>query len=81
MRVMFDHWQQGLTLARIGETNVFAGVKRFGWGDAMRWQYEVDGKRMQVGSGQLELYTTPPEAKEKPGVPKGKVMQMPKHTS
>ncbi len=83
VRVMFDHLQpqQGLLLTRVGTSNVFAGVKHFGWGDAMRWQYDVDGKRMQVGTGQLEIYTTPPEAKEKPGVPKGKVTQMPKHTS
>ena len=80
-RVMFDHLQQGLPLARIGASNVFAGVKHFGWGDAVRWQYEVDGKRWQVGNGQLELYTTPPEAKEKPGAPKGKLIQMPKWTS
>ncbi len=83
VRVMFDHLQpqNGLLLTRIGTSNVFAGVRHFGWGDATRWQYDVDGKRMQVGSGQLEIYTTPPEAKEKAGVPKGKVIQMPKHTS
>ena len=81
VNVMFDNLQVGLPLTRIGTSNVFAGVKHFGWGDAMRWQYEVDGKRMQVGTGQLEIYTTPPEAKEKLGVPKGKVTQMPKHTS
>jgi hypothetical protein len=58
VRVMFAQWQQGLPLVRIGETHVFAGVKHFGWGDAMRWQYEVDGKRIQAGNGQLEVYTT-----------------------
>ena len=81
VRVMFDNLQAGLPLMRIGTSNVFAGVKHFGWGDAMRWQYEMDGKRVQVGTGQLEIYTTPPEAKEKPGVPKGKLIQMAKHTS
>jgi enterochelin esterase family protein len=79
--VVSDQTQFRLPLARVGTSHVFAGVKHFGWGDAVRWQYDVDGRRLTAGNGQLELYTTPPEAKEKPGVPKGKVLQMPKHTS
>ena len=81
VRVMFDHLQVGLPLTRVGTSNIFAGVKHFGWGDGVRWQYELDGKRLAVGNGQLELYTTPPETKEKPSVPKGKLMQMPKWES
>jgi enterochelin esterase-like enzyme len=72
-------------LGRIGATNVYAGVKHFNWGDAVRWHYEVTDAtgthRLQAGNGQLEVYTVPPELKEQPGVPKGKLIQMPKWTS
>jgi enterochelin esterase family protein len=80
-RVVSDGTQFVLPLTRVGTTNVYAGVRHFGWGDAVRWQFEVDGKRLQVGNGQLEVYTTPPEAKEQRGVPKGKLIQMPKWES
>ncbi|MBI1766702.1 MAG: esterase family protein [Acidobacteria bacterium] len=72
-------------LTRVGTTNVYAGVKHFNWGDAALWQYELTDAtgthRVRAGTGQLETYTTPPEMKEQPGVPKGKLIQMPKWTS
>lgn len=74
-----------LKLTRIGTTNVYAGVKHFNWGDAALWQYELTDAagihRVRVGNGQLETYAMPPEMKEQPGVPKGKLIQMPKWTS
>lgn len=72
-------------LTRVGATNVYAGVKHFNWGDAALWQYELTdatgARRVRAGNGQLETYTIPPEMKEQPGVPKGKLIQMPKWTS
>jgi enterochelin esterase family protein len=66
-------------LNRIGSTNVYAGVAEFSWGAAFKWQYEIGDRK--IGGGNLEVYTTPPEAKEQPGVPEGKLIQQPKWTS
>jgi len=80
-RVVADDGKFTLALRRVGATDVYAGVKYFNWGDATRWHYEIGDRRAQAGTGQLEVYTTPLEAKEQPGVPKGKLIQMPKWTS
>ena len=80
-RVVSDESQFSLPLTRVGETNVYAGVKHFGWGNAIRWQYDIDGRRLQSGNGQLEVYTVHPDSQEQPGVPKGKLTQMPKWSS
>jgi enterochelin esterase-like enzyme len=80
-KVVSDDGKFSLALRRVGNTNVYAGVKYFNWGDAARWHYEIGDRRAQAGNGQLEVYTIPPEAKEQPSVPKGKLIQMPKWTS
>src|SRR5262249_47988555 len=68
-----------LPLNRIGSTNVYAGVVEFAWGAAYKWQYDVGGQK--IGGGNLEVYTTPPEARKQPGAPEGKLIQQPKWTS
>src|SRR5215510_7843802 len=70
-----------LPLNRIGNTNVFAAVAEFPWGTAFRWQFEIGEQKLVVGRGELEVYTVPPDAKERPGVPKGKLIQQSKWTS
>ena len=80
-RIVSDQTQFAFPLTRVGATNVYAGVRHFGWGNAFRWQYDVDGRRLQAGNGQLEVYTTHPDSVEQPGVPKGRLTQMPKWTS
>ena len=61
-----------LSLARIGETPIFAGLFRLAHGSAFRWSYESDGK--QVGrKGQVEVYTDQPELALKSGLPRGKL--------
>jgi enterochelin esterase-like enzyme len=70
-----------LPLTRIGNTDVYAAVAELPWGAAMRWQYEIGEQKLTAGNGQLEVYTTPPEGKKQPGVPEGKLTQMPKWTS
>jgi len=68
-----------LPLQRVGETNVYAASVALPEGTAMHWVFDVGGK--QMGGGNLEAYTTPPEAKEQPGIPKGQVIQQPKWKS
>ena len=68
-----------LPLNRIGSTNVYAGVAEFSWGAAFKWQYEIGDQK--IGGGNLEVYTTPSEARKQPGVPEGKLIQQPKWTS
>lgn len=80
-KVVSDDGQLSFNLTRVGTTNVYAAVKHFNWGDAYRWHYEIDGRKLMAGNGQLEVYTTHPDSKEQPGVPKGKLIQMPKWTS
>ena len=78
-RVISSDSKLQLSLTRIGSTNVYAGVAEFKWGEAYKWQYEVGGQK--IGGGNLEVYTTPQEAKEQPGVPKGKLIENQKWTS
>lgn len=78
-RVVSDDGKFNHVLTRIGETNVYAAAVTLPWGAAMRWAYEVDGKKM--GGGNLEVYTVHPDSVEKPDVPRGKLTQMPKWES
>lgn len=68
-----------LPMTRIGNTGVFAAVAYLPWGTGMKWQYDVSGE--MIGGGNLEVYSTPPEARKQPGVPEGKLAQMPKWSS
>ena len=68
-----------LSLTRVGSTNVYAGVAEFSWGVGFKWQYEIGDQK--IGGGNLEVYTTPPEARKRPGTPEGKLIQQPKWTS
>ena len=78
-RVASDNGGFNLTLNRIGTTNVFAATTTLSHGTAFTWHYEAGDRRL--GGGQLEVYTTPSEARERPGVPKGTLKQMPKWES
>lgn len=70
-----------LPLIRIGSTDVYAVVAELKEGAAMRWQFEIGDQKLMAGNGQLEVYTAPPESKKQPGVPEGKLIQMPKWES
>src|SRR5262245_44236276 len=69
-----------LPLNRIGNTNVYAAVAELTWGTAFRWHFEIGEQKLTVGRGELEVYTVPPEAREQPGAPKGKLIQQQKWT-
>ena len=64
-----------LPLVRLGGTDVYAAVAELTDGTAMRWAYEVEGKRF--GGGNLEVYWTGPDSIEHAGVPKGKLTGQP----
>lgn len=68
-----------LPMKKLGTTNVYAAAAYLPSGTAIPWQYEADGKRW--GGGQVEVWAAHRDSIEQPGVPKGKLTQMPKWTS
>ncbi len=67
--VTSDH--RTIPLVRIGDSPIFAGTLPLANGSGFRWTYVVDGGKHRNGT--VEAYNDPPELKEQPGVPKGKV--------
>jgi enterochelin esterase-like enzyme len=78
-RVVSEDGKFVLPLARVGTTDLYAAATTLPDGAAMRWTYEVGEQKL--GGGQLEVYKTPADSREQPGVPKGKVVQMPEWKS
>ncbi len=78
-KIVGDTAKMLLPMPRIGTTNVYAVVVSMGHGAALRWHYEVGDQKL--GGGQLELYRTHPDSREKPDVPKGTLTQQPKWES
>jgi enterochelin esterase-like enzyme len=74
-RAVADHGMFNLALTRVGTSGVYAAVARLTHGAAFTWHYEAAGARL--GGGQLEVYETHPDARERAGVPKGSLKQMP----
>ena len=74
-RVMSEDGRWSQSLVRLGDSAVYAGVSWLEDGEAFRWRYEVGERRL--ATGQLEVYRTHPDSREKPGVPRGRVQQMP----
>lgn len=62
-----------LPMQPLGNTGLFVATARLEAGSAVRWQYEVAGAR--VGGGQTETYPTHPDERERPGVPKGRLVK------
>ncbi len=75
-RVVADVGSLVVPLAQVGTTGVYAGVATLSHGTAVTWHYEAGADR-RFGGGQLEVYETHPDSRERPGVPKGTVKQMP----
>ena len=78
-RAVADHGMFNLLLTKVGASGLYAGVATLTHGAAFTWHYEAGGVRL--GGGQLEVYETHPDARERAGVPKGSVKQMPPWTS
>ncbi len=79
VRVVADVGGFILPLTRVGESSVYAGVGALAHGAAMSWHYEVGDRR--AGGGQLEAYQVHPDSRERAGVPKGAVREMPAWSS
>jgi enterochelin esterase-like enzyme len=75
-RVVADVGSLIVPLTKVGTTGVYAGVATLSHGTAVTWHYEAGADR-RFGGGQLEVYETHPDSRERPGVPKGTVKQMP----
>jgi enterochelin esterase-like enzyme len=73
-RAVADHGMFALPLIKVGTSGLYAGVATLTHGAAFTWHYEAGGARF--GGGQLEVYETHPDARERAGVPKGTVKQM-----
>jgi enterochelin esterase-like enzyme len=78
-RAVADHGMFTLPLIKVGTSGLYAGVASLTHGAAFTWHYEAGGARF--GGGQLEVYETHPDARERAGVPKGTVKQMPSWSS
>ena len=61
-----------LPMRPLGDTGVYVATARWDAGSAVRWHYEVDGA--PVGGGQTETYPIHPDERERPGVPKGRLV-------
>ncbi len=75
-RVVADVGSLIVPLTKVGTTGVYAGVATLSHGTAVTWHYEAGADR-RFGGGQLEVYETHPDSRQRPGVPKGTVRQMP----
>ena len=62
-------------LERIGQSDVYAMVKKLPNGDGFHFHFDVDGK--SVGKGFIEVYDDPPESKAIVGVAAGTLTRMP----
>src|SRR5687767_10072759 len=78
-RAVADHGMFALPLIKVGTSGLYAGVATLTHGAAFTWHYEAGGARF--GGGQLEVYEAHPDARERAGVPKGSVRQMPPWSS
>src|SRR5688572_20311972 len=74
-RVAWDPGNYNLPLTKVGTSGLYAGTATLAHGTAFNWHYEAGDRRF--GGGQVEVYETHPDSRERPGVPKGTVRQMP----
>jgi enterochelin esterase-like enzyme len=74
-RVVSDAVHFTMPLVRIGSGGLYVGVATLAHGEAFTWHFEAADRRL--GGGQLEAYETHPDSRERPGVPKGTVKEMP----
>jgi enterochelin esterase family protein len=75
-RVWRPSGNTGYPMTRVGHTGVYAVVRTLAHGDAFTWIYDA-GNAWRGGGGTIEVYQTHPDARERPGVPKGTLKQMP----
>jgi enterochelin esterase family protein len=74
-RIVSDDGRKTVKLTAVGSTGVYAAVNPFPDQTVQMFHYEVGGKR--IASVPLEVYRPTADSLVKPGVPKGKVQEMP----
>ncbi len=74
-RVAHDVGNLNDPMVRVANSNVYALVRTLSSGAAFTWHFEAGDRRF--GGSQLEVWETPPDSREQPGVPRGIVKQMP----
>jgi enterochelin esterase-like enzyme len=79
-RVVADVGSLIVPMVKVGSSGVYAGVATLSHGTAVTWHYEAGADR-RFGGGQLEVYETDPDSRERADVPRGTTKQMPKWTS
>ncbi len=88
--VVSEDGKSRFPMTRIGNTDIFAATVELPDGFAMRWSFEVDGKKLphpsvgtrpNPGAAQLEVYSEHPDSIERSDAPKGKLMPMAKFRS
>jgi enterochelin esterase-like enzyme len=77
VRVVSDAVLFTMPLTKVGSSGLYAGVANLSHGTAFTWHFELGAPDRRIGGGQLEVYETHPDSREKPGVPRGVVKQMP----
>lgn len=89
-RVVDEQGQTLVPLARIGDTDLYAGVASFPDGHGVRWFFEVNGERkphvapnprQAASAAQLEVYSEHPDSRARSDVPRGKLTAMDKFHS
>lgn len=63
-------------MARVGKGTLYAAIADLAPGTVLRWSIEAGGRRIGAGGG-LDVYAQHEDERERPGVPKGTVKQMP----
>jgi enterochelin esterase-like enzyme len=74
-RMVSDDGRKVVKLTPVGSTGVYAAVAAFPDQTVQLFHYEVGDKR--IASVPVEVYKPDPDSLEKPGVPQGKVTEMP----
>jgi enterochelin esterase-like enzyme len=77
VRVVSDAVLFTMPLTKIGTSGLYAGVATLSHGSAFTWHFELGAPDRRIGGGQVEAYETHADSREKPGVPKGTLKQMP----
>jgi enterochelin esterase family protein len=74
-RVVSDVVHFTMPMVKVGSGGLYVAVANLTHGEAFSWHFEAADRRL--GGGQLEVYETHADSREKPGVPKGTTKQMP----
>jgi enterochelin esterase-like enzyme len=77
VRVVSDAVRFTMPLTKVGTSGLYAGVATLSHGTAFTWHFELGAPDRRIGGGQLEVYETQADSREKPGVAKGTLKQMP----